>query len=161
MRGAACVWKQGQEEQPQLRGQSKHGLKKAGEWILPIAMAQTKLDATEEPQKRHQEQGPWMPGPGDQSSSNFSQLTVECQRIICHAICCKKAFPVAQWKRTHLPVRETLVQSLGQEDPRRRKWQTSPVFLLGKIPWIEEPHHISELSSSCVKKVINKQVKLI
>ena len=27
-------------------------------WILPITMAQTKLDATEEPQKRHQEQGP-------------------------------------------------------------------------------------------------------
>ena len=58
VRGAACVWKQGQEEQPQLRGQSKHGMKKAGEWILPVAMAQTKLDATEEPQKRHQEQGP-------------------------------------------------------------------------------------------------------
>ena len=28
----------------------------------------------------------------------------------------------------------TRVQSLGQEDPRRRKWQPNPVSLPGKIP---------------------------
>ena len=30
-------------------------------------------------------------------------------------------------------VQETQVQSLGQEDPLRRKWQPAPVFLLGKF----------------------------
>ena len=29
-------------------------------------------------------------------------------------------------------MRETRVQSLGWEDPRRRKWQPTPVFLLGE-----------------------------
>ena len=33
-------------------------------------------------------------------------------------------------------VQETQVQFLGQEDPCRRKWQTTPVFLLDwEIPW--------------------------
>ena len=37
--------------------------------------------------------------------------------------------------RNHL---ETRVQSLGLEDPWRRKWQPTPVFL-PEILWIEEP----------------------
>ena len=31
-----------------------------------------------------------------------------------------------------LAMQETQVQSLGQEDPWRREWLPSPVFLLGK-----------------------------
>ena len=34
---------------------------------------------------------------------------------------------------------ETWVQSLGQEDPRRRAWQPSPLSLPGESPWTEEP----------------------
>ena len=34
---------------------------------------------------------------------------------------------------------ETWVWSLAWEDPLRRKWQLTPVFLPGKIPWTEEP----------------------
>ena len=30
-------------------------------------------------------------------------------------------------------------QSLGQEDPWKRTWQPTPVFLPGKPPWTEEP----------------------
>ena len=36
-------------------------------------------------------------------------------------------------------VQETVVQFLGQEDPWRRKWQLTPVFLPGKSPWTQEP----------------------
>ena len=32
-------------------------------------------------------------------------------------------------------MRETWVQSLGWEDPRRRTWQPTPVFLPGEFPW--------------------------
>ena len=31
------------------------------------------------------------------------------------------------------------VQYMNQEDPWRRKWQPTPVFLPRKIPWTEEP----------------------
>ena len=34
---------------------------------------------------------------------------------------------------------ETAVRSLGQEDPLKRKWQPTPVFLPEKISWTEEP----------------------
>ena len=30
------------------------------------------------------------------------------------------------------------VRSPGREDPQRRKWQSTPVFLEWKIPWTEE-----------------------
>ena len=46
----------------------------------------------------------------------------------------KRASQVAQVIK-NLPVTQELqepqVQSLGQEDPRRRKWQPTPVFLPG------------------------------
>ena len=32
-----------------------------------------------------------------------------------------------------LSMQETRVQSLGQEDPRRREWQPTPVFLPGEF----------------------------
>ena len=31
------------------------------------------------------------------------------------------------------------VQSLGQEDPQRRAWQRTPLFLPGESPWTGEP----------------------
>ena len=36
------------------------------------------------------------------------------------------------WQRTHLPTQETQIPSLGRDDPWRRKWQPTPVFLPGK-----------------------------
>ena len=34
---------------------------------------------------------------------------------------------------------ETWVRSLSWEDPWRRAWQPTPVFLPGESPWTEEP----------------------
>ena len=48
-------------------------------------------------------------------------------------IYCKQK--VAQWWRTCLPMlemQEMQVGSLGHEDPWKRKWQPTPVFLTGK-----------------------------
>ena len=39
---------------------------------------------------------------------------------------------VAQRLKRLPPMRETWVRSLGREDPRRRKWQPTPVFLPGE-----------------------------
>ena len=39
---------------------------------------------------------------------------------------------VAQLVKNPPAMRETWVQSLGREDPRRRKWQPTPVFLPGE-----------------------------
>ena len=37
-----------------------------------------------------------------------------------------------EWLRIGLPVQKTQVQILSWEDPRRREWQPTPVFLLGE-----------------------------
>ena len=42
-----------------------------------------------------------------------------------------RASLVAQWQRICLSVQETWVQSLGREDPWRKKWQSTAVFLPG------------------------------
>ena len=46
---------------------------------------------------------------------------------------------VAQMVKNLPAVQETWVQSVGQEDPWRRAWQPTPVFLPGESPWTEEP----------------------
>ena len=40
---------------------------------------------------------------------------------------------VALWQRTHLPMQEMWVQSLGWEGSWSRKWKPIPVFLPGKF----------------------------
>ena len=42
------------------------------------------------------------------------------------------------------------VQSQGQEDPQRRKWQPTPVFLPGESPWTEEPGELCSIGSQRV-----------
>ena len=46
---------------------------------------------------------------------------------------------VAQWQRTHLPMQEMRVRSLGQEDPLEKGMATHTGFLGWEIPWTEEP----------------------
>ena len=41
-----------------------------------------------------------------------------------------------------------VVQSLGGEDPRCRKWQPTPVFW--KIPWAEDPDGLQFMGSQRV-----------
>ena len=46
---------------------------------------------------------------------------------------------VAQMVKNLTAVQETRVQSLGWEDPLRRKWQPHSSILAWKILWTEEP----------------------
>ena len=59
----------------------------------------------------------------------------------------------SQWYRICLPIKmqETLVQSLGQEDPLEEKMSTHSSILAWRIPWTEEP---SRLQSMGLHKVI-------
>ena len=51
-----------------------------------------------------------------------------------------------QWLRTHLPMQETWIQSLGQgKIPCRRKWLPIPAFLPGEIPRTEEPGRLQSM----------------
>ena len=45
---------------------------------------------------------------------------------------------------------EAWVQSLGREDPLRRKGQSTPVFLTGKSPWTEGPGGLQSVGSQRV-----------
>ena len=45
---------------------------------------------------------------------------------------------VAQWSRIRLPMQETWVQSLGQEDPLEKEMATHSSVLTWRIPWTEE-----------------------
>ena len=41
----------------------------------------------------------------------------------------------AQWQRIHLPIQETQVRSLGQEDPLEKGIATHSSVLAWRIPW--------------------------
>ena len=49
------------------------------------------------------------------------------------------ASQMAQWERTHLPMQEMGVQSLGEEDPLEKEMATLSSIPAWKIPWTEEP----------------------
>ena len=46
---------------------------------------------------------------------------------------------VIRWQKIHLPVKETQVQSLGQEDPLEKEMATHSSTLAWRIPWTEKP----------------------
>ena len=51
----------------------------------------------------------------------------------------------------HLPaMRETLVRSLGQENPLEKKMATHPSILAWIIPWMEEPGGLQSTGSQRV-----------
>ena len=54
------------------------------------------------------------------------------------------------WYKGLSAMQETWVWSLGWEDPRRREWQPTPVFLAWKIPWTEEPGGLQSMGSQRV-----------
>ena len=57
---------------------------------------------------------------------------------------------VAQWYRVHLPMQETWVQSLGQEDPLEKEMETHSSTLAKQIPWAEEPGEPQSMGSQGV-----------
>ena len=46
---------------------------------------------------------------------------------------------VAQWQRICLPMQETWVRSLGQEDPLEKEVAAHSSVVAWRIPWTEEP----------------------
>ena len=49
---------------------------------------------------------------------------------------------VAQMGKNLLAMWETWGSFLGWEDPWRKAWQPTPVFLPGESPWTEEPGEV-------------------
>ena len=50
-------------------------------------------------------------------------------------------------------MQETWVQSLGWEDPWRKKWQTHSSILAWRIPWTEQPGRLQSMGSPRVKAI--------
>ena len=56
-------------------------------------------------------------------------------------------------KKIHLPIqeiKETWVQSLGQEDPLEKEMATHSSILAWEIPWTEEPGRLQSMGSQRV-----------
>ena len=71
---------------------------------------------------------------------------------------------VAPRKRTCLPIQEMHVRPLGQEDPWRRKWQATPVFLPGspmnREAWWATVHGVAE-SQMTERPTKNNQILML
>ena len=50
-----------------------------------------------------------------------------------------------------VPMQETWVQSLGQEDPQEKEMATHSSTLAWKIPWTEEPGRLQSMGSLRVR----------
>ena len=57
---------------------------------------------------------------------------------------------VAQRLKCLLPLRETQVRSLGQEDPLEKEMVTHSSILAWRIPWTEEPDGLQSIGSQKV-----------
>ena len=57
---------------------------------------------------------------------------------------------MAQWERKHLPMQETRIQSLGQDDPLEKEMATHSSILAWRIPWTEEPGGLQSMVSQRV-----------
>ena len=57
---------------------------------------------------------------------------------------------VKRKKKIHLPMQETWVWSLGQEDPLEKEMATHSSILTWKIPWTEEPGGLQSMESQRV-----------
>ena len=55
---------------------------------------------------------------------------------------------VAQRLKHLPPMRETQVQSLGQEDPLEKEMVTQCSILAWRIPWTEEPGRLQSMGKS-------------
>ena len=58
---------------------------------------------------------------------------------------------VAQIVKNLPAVRETQVQSLGQEDPLEEEMATHSSILAWKIPWTEEPGRLQSMGSQGIE----------
>ena len=54
---------------------------------------------------------------------------------------------MAQWERKHLPMQETRIQSLGQDDPLEKEMATHSSIPVWNIPWTEESGRLQSMAS--------------
>ena len=52
--------------------------------------------------------------------------------------------------RTHLPMQETWVRSVGQEEPLEKEVATHSSILAWEIPWMEEPGRLQSMKLQTV-----------
>ena len=65
-----------------------------------------------------------------------------CGYVLCVYVICTCRVGLAQWlrrKELNLHCRRWGIDSWVGEDPWRRAWQSTPIFLPGESPWTEEP----------------------
>ena len=58
---------------------------------------------------------------------------------------------MAERLRIRLPMQETWVQSLGQEDPLKKEMATHSSILASEIPWTEETGGLQSMGSQRVR----------
>ena len=58
-----------------------------------------------------------------------------------------KGFPGASGKRIYLPMQETWVQSLGQEDPLEKEMANRSSIFAWEISWTEKPGGLQSMGS--------------
>ena len=66
---------------------------------------------------------------------------------------------VSQWWRIRLPMQETRVQSLGQEDPLEKEMATHSSILAWEIPWTEKPGRLQSMVSQR-SQILNSVTRL-
>ena len=66
---------------------------------------------------------------------------------------------VSQWWRIRLPMLETRVQSLGQEDPLEKEMATHSSILAWEIPWTEKPGRLQSMVSQR-SQILNSVTRL-
>ena len=65
-------------------------------------------------------------------------------------------FPLTQSVKNQPAVQETLVRSLGQEDPLKKEMATHSSILAWRIPWAEEPGRLqSMMTRGCIYRQDN------
>ena len=52
---------------------------------------------------------------------------------------------MAQWQRIHLPMQETQIQSLDQEDSLEKEMATHPSIFVWERSWTEEPGRLQSM----------------
>ena len=62
-------------------------------------------------------------------------------------VLCHLGFPMGQWSRIPLPMRETRVPSVGREDPLEEEMATHSSILAWRILWTEEPGGLQFMGS--------------
>ena len=114
--------------------------------VLPFTGSQSRTQLSDWTTSAHI----YMAGMGWEWSSVLDMLNLRCQwPVFLKQNVVYQTSLVVQWLRICLPMQETWVQSLGQEDPLEERMATRSSVLAWKSPWTEDPgrstvHGVSE-----------------